>query len=338
MRTYDPDLKPWSFQIELVEGCNRRCSFCGIHAIRKPGDNHLLFMDLSLLESICKQINLWRPRARVELDLNGEPSLHPQFFEALAMIRRCAPGISIQVSTNMHKAFEDKPCEWLHLCFEAGANMVVANCYESRFFDQLTLAHRLGKLQHQVGPEVDVVDFYHDNPKHVSMYHNHGPKARILFLLDSLETVHLKTSIPASKLLNNQGGSTPTENLNELVGTPRPQLPLHKPCTRVYREMVIAWNGLVPICCYDWTNALVFGDARQTPIQKLWHSQLWHEVRGLLSRTYTDRNFSPCQGCDYPGGFRVGLLPQVEPSSNALQYVREHQHVHKTFRIGKVKT
>jgi tRNA A37 methylthiotransferase MiaB len=29
--------QPWSVQVELVEGCNRICGFCGINAIRsKP--------------------------------------------------------------------------------------------------------------------------------------------------------------------------------------------------------------------------------------------------------------------------------------------------------------
>ena len=32
--------RPWSIQIELTEGCNRLCTFCGLNAIRdgKIGD------------------------------------------------------------------------------------------------------------------------------------------------------------------------------------------------------------------------------------------------------------------------------------------------------------
>ena len=49
---------PYSIQIELVEGCNLRCSFCGLQGIREEGsDKRFKFMKVSDAVNIAKQIN-----------------------------------------------------------------------------------------------------------------------------------------------------------------------------------------------------------------------------------------------------------------------------------------
>jgi len=322
MKIWDPDLKPWSFQIEPVEGCNRRCKFCAINSIRKPGDTRLKLMGTDLLESICLQINAWRPNARIEVNLHGEPSLHPFFFELLKLIRLRAPHLSIMVQTNLHVAFANgDPYKWLRKCFDSGANMISGNCYTLKFYEQMTHDREAGTLARGVGTDVKTVDFYFDNPEHLSMYHNHGPKARILFVLYPLDMVNEKTGIPTSKYLTNHAGGV----VNVTNRATQHVLPLKKYCTRVYREMVVDWKGRVQVCCYDWLNCLPMGNARETPIREIWHSRLWHEVRGLLNRKNPRREMVPCNRCDYTGGFRPGLTPMVEPSPDALEYVLSSQ-------------
>ena len=59
---------PFAVQLELAEGCNLRCSFCGLNGIRSK-ENNFKFMSKETLQSIVSQIILegWSPRIEFEI-------------------------------------------------------------------------------------------------------------------------------------------------------------------------------------------------------------------------------------------------------------------------------
>jgi len=117
--------------------------------------------------------------------------------------------------------------------------------------------------------------------------------------------------LKSSRFLWNEAGGVRSSFLEKVYGQPQAKLPLEKPCTRVFREMTFSWSGTVPICCYDWSNAFIFGKVPEQDCEEIWNSQVWSTVRQLLGRQMKWRNFSPCDLCDYNGGFRIGFLPEV---------------------------
>ena len=81
---------PNSIQIELAEGCNLACSFCGIQSIREngadgPDNTHgkasapYKYLSIERAKSICARIKEagWNPR--LEFAMHGEPTMHPFF-------------------------------------------------------------------------------------------------------------------------------------------------------------------------------------------------------------------------------------------------------------------
>jgi len=303
------EINPWSFQFELVEGCNYKCMFCPVYEIESLQTNWNC-MTMDLIDTITKQINTWRPGARIEINNHGEPTLHPEFFEVLKLMRKNMPTASLQLQTNMSIAMKSGPIEFIHKAFECGLNLFVANCYSKNHYIKMNEIHKSGDLPLLL-PGVNVIDFYYGNPKNVSAYHNHGPNAKILFIMDDLgRAQEVIGSKGRAKLIINEGGSTSKEYL-ESKGHEIITGPLNKPCSRVFREMTFGWNGIVPLCCYDWTNGIVFGKVPEENIKDIWESVTWMQVRGLLSNDVKFRNFSPCDKCDYNGGFRIGLLPPV---------------------------
>jgi len=345
------ELLPWSFQFELVEGCNRACAFCGIHAIRdmKKGEGSLYkYMELDVHRKLVSEIAEWRPKARVEYNNHGEPTLHPHFFDMIRTHRELAPQNSIQVQTNCHVMFGkdldiQHAFEFIKKSFTVGVNLFVANGYNRKFYKTLLQMNEAGIFDSI--PGLTVVDFYNDNPKNLSPYHNYGPKKKILFIMDDLAYVQDK-SPKASRLILNEAGSTPKSYMEKVMGQEPFVGPLAKPCTRVFREMTFAWNGIVPICCYDWKNAFILGNAAEEYIKDIWFGSTWMTIRGLLSRKTKWRGFSPCDLCNYNGGFRVGLLPEVPevvPDADTMlkliehmQEYAEYQYPSKMYHIGGI--
>lgn len=80
-------LYPRLIGIELVRGCNFSCRMCPVTAHRTNEEQRLRYMDLSLLERICKEIDRL-PSVELWLFGFGESLLHPRFRECLEIVHQ----------------------------------------------------------------------------------------------------------------------------------------------------------------------------------------------------------------------------------------------------------
>ena len=77
------------------------------------------------------------------------------------------------------------------------------------------------------------------------------------------------------------------------------------------------------------------GDANETPIREIWHSQVWYIIRALHHPRHPWRELSSCDLCDYGGGPRPGLLPEVpdyEVNEETVQILLEHMRRLKVYQ------
>lgn len=340
--------RPWSIQLELTEGCNYACWFCGIHAIREKSNwNVYRHMDLDMLRSAFRELNAWVGKIRVEINNHGEPTLHPKLVHAIAIIRQEMPRAQIQIQTN-GSTIEDARmfANTIDLWFASGANLICVNAYKRWWRGPENLPPDLGSRydwfmylaqEHaRAYPDVTAIDMYHDNPKRVSMYHYHGPKVKYLMVLDDLGEVNQQdradSGRPVSKDICNEAGNTPAKPLEKLLQRPTPPAPLQKKCTRPFRELILSWDGHVPVCCYDWSSQIVLGKFPDWSLQDIWEARTTNVVRELLMRK--NRNMTPCNVCDYNGGWRQGLLqpPGLTDTDASLQAeLAEHMRRHRRF-------
>lgn len=277
--------KPNTVQIELVQGCNRSCTFCGtggmerkIHPIKKD-----------VLVRQCGLIHESGYNPRILLAGHGEPTLHPKFFACIKLIRKKLPGHWIQILTNGYLIKKDP--ESLGKMFEYGINDVSLDEYSDSKFDEEEIKNSLRKLEKEKGIYVEMVRMGPGVP----LYANKSAKKHRLLIIPAID----ESSITASRILTNHcgAGSAPNEKYKNRV------------CTRIFREMVFRWDGWVSICCQDFRGQYPIVncmDESVTCFDDIWRHDRFEAARRIL---YHDkRAFFPCNICDLRP-MREGLLP-----------------------------
>jgi len=77
----------------------------------------------------------------------------------------------------------------------------------------------------------------------------------------------------------------------------------HVPCTEVYHQIQVDWDGKVSPCCGDYDNYLTIGDANHQKIREIWNKspQLAYIRKQLKNNGH--ESFTLCQRCfpAYPG-------------------------------------
>lgn len=92
-------------EIDITYACNLRCFNCSRSCEQAPGADHLTIGQVQrfIAESVAKDVK-WR---RIRL-LGGEPTIHPQFLDIVALLRdwrvRHSPRTELEVCTNGHGA------------------------------------------------------------------------------------------------------------------------------------------------------------------------------------------------------------------------------------------
>ncbi len=74
---------------------------------------------------------------------------------------------------------------------------------------------------------------------------------------------------------------------------------LKKPCTDIYKQLGIYWNGDVVPCCYDVDAAEVMGNVMNTSLYEIWNSQKYCEFRRNVDKVRKNPEQEPelCKNC-----------------------------------------
>lgn len=287
MKDYErrPD-PPYAVVIDLVEGCNLRCNFCGINGIRHPKKNDYKNMELDTLHEIVDSIADAGWVSRIEVGSHGEPTMHPHFYTALATIRERLPKASIMVTTN-GTGFMKDTVDSLNRAFDYGANCIGLDEYE--------YVNIYKKVRAGLSNDAAKIDFEVDEyPANKSV----GPnqkweyRARQLVLV---QDISLATTGTKASLTNHCGSAAP---LNfKRAG---------KRCAKPFREITIRWDGNVAICCNTWEGVYKCGNILEDDLEDIWRGKAFRTARRFLYHGM--REMAPCYGCDNVS-YRSGFLP-----------------------------
>lgn len=312
---------PHNTQIELVEGCNRMCKFCGIHSIWKHKEDRVLkFMDINLAIQLAKNFGEWWTKGkRIEFAMHGEPTLHPDVVEIIHIFRDYNPKAQLQLTTNGIQI--RKYPELINDLFDAGLNILIVDTY----------THRDVLINICKNSGIDKIIDYYEDPS-FNPYYYHNSKIQVIIIMGD---VGKKSGTrPARKLLN-QGGNSNNKLLMEL-GVQLKQTPLNKKCSRPFREIVIHYDGTIPLCCQDWRHEFIIGKFPDISLEDIWESDIMNTMRKILYNKL--RINTPCYYCDYNGGFRLGFLKDMGAvPTHPIEEIVDHLNKYSIYRYKNAR-
>jgi MoaA/NifB/PqqE/SkfB family radical SAM enzyme len=297
---------PYCIQIELTEGCNLACSFCGIASIRKNGANgpkdkrgkksdpyrHLTYVNAHILARKIKQAirkDKWNPR--IEMAMHGEPTMNPNFKDIVQVFRKQLPRTHLQMTSNGIGLLKGDLTENIDELMEAGINVLLLDNYEGIKICDKVREHYKGAHRIREYPL----------NKEANPHRRRKPEDHDIVVVQDIAAA---TKGNHSTLNNHAGAAFPKND--KAAG---------KRCAKVFRELSVRWDGNIAICCNDWPGFYRCGNILEDKItlEKIWQGDPFIVARKKLYHGM--RDFGPCDGCDALS-YRPGLLPDSKGKLN----------------------
>jgi len=291
---------PWSVQIELTEGCNRRCYMCGIHSIRGK-ERNWKFMKEETAKKIAEELEEWIPQGRrIEFGMHGEPSLNPNINNIFKDFRDIYPNSQILTYNNGITLSR----ELIEEQFDAGLNILIVDIY-----DKETKQKVEELIKDPLPAEVEPFE----SGFHPWKYHSNDIKK--ICLIDNLLDKTWNMSI--KRRYNNMGNNTPIK-VQKKLGVYLEE-PLVKDCSNVHRELIVKYDGFVPGCCMDWQRLLPMGKFPEESLKEIWQGDKFQALRQMLYNKH--RVMEPCCYCNHLG-FRNGLNKNPNFSDDVIYMLK----------------
>lgn len=284
---------PFAVQIELAEGCNLYCGFCGLRGIREKKSKNFKFMTEATLERLMSEMVRLEWNPRVEFAMHGEPTMHPNYVGMTQIARRVAPRFQLMMTSNGGGIVRE-PGAVLNVTglMSAGLNVLALDDYDGVKIVPKIRAALEGACE--LAPEVFEGFKFYDYPRQKagSPHGRHGHSAKVVTYIESID---LAKDGNHSHLNNHCGAAAPP---NEKMAGKR--------CAKPFRELSVRWDGGVAVCCNDWRGTYKCGNVNSASLDEIWLGPAMDAARRRLY--LGKRDFGPCRGCDAVS-HRVGLLP-----------------------------
>lgn len=284
---------PNCVQIELTEGCNLGCSFCGLQAIRDNGAHGpdkkngraspMKFLTLDNAEEVAHRIKKAGWNSRIEFAMHGEPTMNPDYIQIIGVFRAHLPKNYLMMTSNGGGLLKGAGYATnINALLETGLNVIALDNYDGiRIVDKIVQGYN-GPFPVKKYPED------HQANPHRRRKHNEHEVVVIHDIASATDGNH-------STIYNHAGASFPLSY--KAAG---------KRCAKPFRELSVRWDGNVAMCCNDWPGLYKIGNLLDSDLDTLWQSEAFNAARRALY--HGQRTFAPCLGCDYTS-FRPGLLP-----------------------------
>lgn len=304
-RKQDP---PYSIQVELNEGCNLGCNFCGLRGMRENGTKPWKRMKRDTAQRIIEEIKRVGWHSRIIFSMHGEPTLNPNVVKIIAMFRKALPTTVMSMMSNGYGivhgfgdiSTEQTISERVGKLMEAGLNDLIIDYYSAKG-DAKTIEDALKGSEFKIE---------HLAPK-VPLYSPRAGHFRVLF-----NPPIQKEKAINRHLCNHCGAAGPIDMSYQ-----------GKRCARPFRELSFRYDGSVAICCNDFRGEYPIGNIMEQSIEDIWYSKRFEAARILLYDG--QRSFKPCLGCNALS-HRVGLLPDgrgkedmPKPTEKVLEYAKK---------------
>jgi len=270
---------PVTAGIEISNHCNLRCPEChhGSGMITRPAG----FMKIELFKKIIQE---FRPYLyNINLYFQGEPMLHPGFFEFL----EASHGIKVTVSTNGHFLDENSA----EKIARSGLKIIIIS---------LDGMDRETYSLYRKGGEFDKVINGIRNVSRAIRLTGSPLKLEIQFLVNRhnekqipsvrrfSKEVNARLKLKSIQIINDENIDYWLPNIEKYSRYRRSngnyiiRNRFDNHCWRLYLNPVVTWDGKVVPCCFDKNADHIMGDLNESSFREIWHGNMYIDFRNSV--------------------------------------------------------
>jgi len=262
--------QPNSLHVEMSEGCNLWCDFCGLRGIKQEQGKGYKFLSLDDALLIAKRVKQSGWNSRIEFAMHGEPTMNPNWVEILKIFRRYLPKQNLMLTTNGGGFLKRPgPDHWISEAISC-VNFIAIDAYE--------YAGLAEKIEKRYSGDIP---WYPDNKELNPHTRRKFSDRAVVFIRDISVAARDRLGGVHSNLRNHAG-----------CGGPKTDRGAGKRCAMPFREFNVRWDGSVAICCNDWRGYYSIGNVVNLLLWKLsgslkrlmWRDGICIMVNGSLNR------------------------------------------------------
>jgi radical SAM protein with 4Fe4S-binding SPASM domain len=288
---------PQHIHIEPTNACNLRCVHCHHHItetgrpkIKRP----LGMMEMEVFQKVIDEISPLG--CSITLDVQGEPTLHPQFEDMVKYAK--SMGVFTSVLTNATK-LDDELTRFL-IGIELDRIVFSFDSIDKELYEKIRVK---SKFEPTLSNILHFIRINHEkgHHTHVCMSMVFQEKTRN-YAEDYQQFFH---HLPVDKVflnpLLNLCGASGVSNEVELSGIQRGLRSDWPICRIPWEDLTVNWDGEVCSCPVDVHVVYSIGNVRNTSLQKLWNNERMKQFRRAhLKRDYSlvEENGPLCGSCN----------------------------------------
>jgi radical SAM protein with 4Fe4S-binding SPASM domain len=284
---------PLSVGIEITNNCNLKCPQCssGSESISRS----IGFMKMELYDKFIAEAAPYL--YNVNLYFQGEPMLHPRFFDFIERSGKT----KITVSTNGHFLSEEYSCKLISsgidkliisldgMDNETYSRYRINGDLEKVMTGIRIISGELLKAKSSLKLEIQfLVNRY--NESQIPLAKKFAGEVNASLRLKSMQVIKVGETeqwMPVNEKFrryrkNKYGQFTPKNSLNNN-------------CLRLWMNPVITWDGKVIPCCFDKDADHIMGNLYESSLREIWHGDKFKAFRTsvLTSR----KSIEICRNC-----------------------------------------
>jgi uncharacterized Fe-S cluster-containing radical SAM superfamily protein len=306
---------PDDIMIEPIMGCNLRCPMCPVTEL--PGSMDGRGRKLMTMEVYTRIVDELSDKPRmIQLTVMGEPLLHPQIVEFIALGKRRRHRMSLitngtRLSLEMSRRLLDAGLDVLVLSMDGFEKATFEGLRVGASYDAIVANLRgLSRLNAERGSplriEINYVVSSRTAGEREAFAREYGP---LVSAINFNPIADLGGQFPIPLDLVVRGGD-PRLDATQMPAWPR------SPCLYLWSSMFISAEGRVMLCCNDFKLSSGLSTVEERPLLEIWR----HEVGRLRQQHLANRfEAEPCASCS------LNRVPAQITAADRLRFTRRER-------------
>ena len=279
---------PIRLNIEPTNYCNLSCSMCPRELNRPFG-----YMDINLFQKVVDESILYGRRLIITINKDGEPLLHPELPQMIRYAKDKKAAYKINFYTNGILLTEAKSIELI----KSGLDTVhiSIDAFTKETYKKVKNSQKLEIVEENVKRLIELKKKHHsktpliivkiiqtpDTEDEIKPFVNKWKR-----VADFIEIGEYHTWDGTLDSSNQFNLDNPSKGINRY------------PCTFLWYNPVILWDGRVTTCCVDYQGKGIIGDIKEDSLAEIWQGDRLQRIREAHLENKYD-SIPLCSNCQF---------------------------------------